>query len=421
MSQKPRTTVRKANSRSSKRQPEVAVHDISIEKQAVETPEGPYSPSATLESLAELAAQHPDLLPLVEVVQDLATSAVLAPLSVSTYGARWRQFVRWCRANQLQSCPAEPGTVLLYMAHRAQTKGMATINLDLAAVRNQHLTAGYPNPTDNQFVQRMRQGLGRRLAEQGVVTRKAHPLSLKEVRAMVDCLPQLKIRPAPLTDVARTRLKAILLVSWFTGRRMDEIIRAELSWLDVRDGELHLTSNKQKRMPKGFDTSLKQLSDSAICPASALAQWLDVSNPYRHGVTRLFAKPEINEADDIILVDHVGDGYLRRLAVGMPEGDERFSTQAEFAAFCMGAALSQEYTSILRLIRRWMQFAGVEPESANRQLGGHSMRRGLITELRKARVDIRDVADLVGLKSLELVEEYSDAAPGSSPLDVLDL
>ncbi len=70
---------------------------------------------------------------------------------------------------------------------------------------------------------------------------------------------------------------------------------------------------------------------------------------------------------------------------------------------------------------KWMKLAGVTPQAPDRALRGHSMRRGIITELRAAGVDPRAVADHVGLATLDLVERYSDAPRTFNVLKVLDL
>jgi site-specific recombinase XerD len=83
----------------------------------------------------------------------------------------------------------------------------------------------------------------------------------------------------------------------------------------------------------------------------------------------------------------------------------------------VGAA-TQELRS--KLVK-WMEFAGIEPGSADRGLSSHSMRRGLVTELRSAGADSRAIADHVGLATIGLVEGYSDSVSTASVLDVLDL
>ncbi len=374
------------------------------------------------DELAAFGAAKPELLALIETARGLVSVGELADNSISAYASGWRGFVTWCDSVELQSLPASTGTVVLYTAKRAdEGRSVATIGSDLAAIRSYHLRAGFTNPADHEVVAAARQGIARLRADEGSVTIKAHPLTLDQVIAMAECLDGLRLRPSDLAEFLRIRLKAVLTVAWFTGRRLDEIARAEMDWLKDRDGALVLESNRQKNKLVAFTTQIDQIADTRICPFRALRAWLDASAPYRGGVSRIFATPTHFGSGEIVLIDRIAEASREKMAQGWNSGDPRFPTRAEFEAKCRAAGLAVATRQLRAGLVRWMQLAGVAPQAPDRALRGHSTRRGLITELRAAGVDARAVADHVGLATLDLVEEYSDAAMETNVLGALNL
>lgn len=421
MIQPPRTTTRTRSTSKppTRTSPAVLRSDVAELPASVATP---HESNFVWDELAALGSTNPYLSSLVETARGLATTGELMDNSIRSYAVLWRAFVKWCEGAQLISLPATTGTVLLYVAWRAsQGRSVATVNSDMSAIRSYHLRAGFTNPADHDLVARARQGVKRLRAAEGTTTTKAHPLTLDEVLAMVDCLDRLSFRRPPLVELLRIRLKAVLTVAWFTGRRLDEMARAELVWLKQRDGVLYLESNRQKMKRDGFSTPIEKIADQRICPWTALQAWLDASAPLRGDVQRIFATPTIDDSGKIVLVDKINVVSSLKMAEGWPDDDPRYPTKDDFEARCRAIGLASAVKDLRYSLIKWMKFAGVEPESADRALGGHSMRRGLITQLRSAGVEARVVADHVGLVNINLVEEYSDATSATRVLDVLGL
>ncbi len=421
MTQSPRTKTRSAkSSKSPARRAEVTVRAETVEHLELMAPAE--KSTALWDELDACGAANPELLELIETARGMVSTGELADNSIRTYASLWRGFVTWCAGFGLTSLPASTGTVLLYVAARAsEGRSSGTIRSDLSAIRSYHLRAGYTNPGDHEAVALARQGVSRVRAAEGRMMVKAHPLSLDEMIGMVNCLGALRIRPLSLSELKRIRLKAALLNSWFSGRRLDEMARAEMPWLKGRDGVLYLESDHQKRKHSGFATPVERIADERICPYCALQAWLEASAPYRGGVQRLFAMPEISESGEIVLVDRITEVTAKKLATGWPAGDPRYPTRAEFEAKCRAIGLAVATRELRDGLVLWMRLAGVTPQAPDRALRGHSTRRGLITELRAAGVDPRAVADHVGLATIDLVERYSDASSSTNVLDALDL
>ena len=95
------------------------------------------------------------------------------------YAAQWRKFEAWADANAVASLPAQPAHVAAYLADRiADGRGVSTLRLSLAAIRDAHLAAGVADPTSVQLVRDAMAGASRLLADQqaqqaGALTRDA--------------------------------------------------------------------------------------------------------------------------------------------------------------------------------------------------------------------------------------------------------
>lgn len=253
MDNQPRTRIQKS-SRPRKAARPVEV-EVRVDEVGVDAPVTAETPSLALwGELDLLAMNRPDLVDLVARVKSMSVTTSLADHSINAYGSKWGLFTEWCSSMGLSSLPASTATVVLYLAHRStQNLKTGTLNSDLCAIRSYHLQAGYTNPVDHEVTSRLLQANTRLRASDGESVRKAHPLSLHDLRSMVACLEDVEFRVKPVvSDLFRMRLKAILLVAWFTGRRVDEMARAEMSWLKERDKTLVMDSNRQKRMASGF-------------------------------------------------------------------------------------------------------------------------------------------------------------------------
>lgn len=421
MTTSPRTVTRSARpARDRRRDVDVVVRPASHDDASAL--DAPAQLSVIWDELAALTSNNPALAALAERARNLATTGVLADNTLRTYANQWHSFENWCEKVGLASLPASPATVLLYVAHRVNQKcAPATINASIAAIRSYHLRAGYTNPTDHAAVSGAKASVARGAAAAGSVVVKAHPISLDELRSMVGCLADLKFRPSTVAELLRIRLKAVGLVMWFTGRRLDEMARAEITWLTVRGDVQYLQSDHQKMKRDGFATPIEQIADPTICPWTALDNWLRASAPFRGDVQQLFALPVLDESGEIHLVDTISAALERRRATSRFNDDSSELTrdvlEAKYRSVALEAAIS-----VLRFnMVRWMKLAGVEPRSSDRALSGHGMRRGLVTELRANGADPRAVADHVGLATVDLVERYSDAAQATNALDVLGL
>ena len=99
------------------------------------------------------------------------------------YASAWRSFQTWAQARGSLSLPAAPPLAAAYLAHLAEERhlSVATIRLHRAALAAMHKAGGHEDPTDNEGVKRVLQGISK---AHGRSQRPAKPLSAEALAAV---------------------------------------------------------------------------------------------------------------------------------------------------------------------------------------------------------------------------------------------
>ncbi len=412
----------KAGSRRRRSTPNQAAAIAAVHAPAVPSPEYVEHVDDAIDRMRALATGDHELEELIHTVDALATTDVYADHTSTTYGTYWRRFTRFAEPKGLPIMPSEPAVVLLFLAMlRKEGCKISTLTVARSAIASRHTAAGWESPTSHPSVQHYFDALKRRQA--GIEREiKAHPLSVDDLLTMLDILPRVRFRPLNTAELIRAELKSVLLTTWHLGRRLDEVVRAELDWLErASSGGVSFTSDRQKNIREGFGNLMYRTTDPRLCPVRALDDWLAMAEPYRTDAMTLVYPQVKNNRGHIVMQDPATEVAQRHLRNGRSVGDNRFRSDADYAAYARARGVDAAVTAMRARLLRWMKLASIAPVRADRRLSAHGSRRGLVTELRKAGVDIRDVADHVGFTKLEMVEHYSDFKPRSNALRALDL
>ena len=99
------------------------------------------------------------------------------------YNSAWRSFESWAQARGAMALPASPQLIAAYLAHLAEERRMsvATVRLHKAALAAIHKAAGHPDPTDNEGVRRIMQGIARAHRK---LQKQARPLTAEALAAV---------------------------------------------------------------------------------------------------------------------------------------------------------------------------------------------------------------------------------------------
>ena len=105
------------------------------------------APGAGLAHVGGAPAPRP-LLDGLDAEAEGYARAAKSDNTVRAYEGAWKRFVAWCAEQGLAPVPASPESVANYLATRARTLKSATVQIDLAAIRQAHLLAGHRSPGD---------------------------------------------------------------------------------------------------------------------------------------------------------------------------------------------------------------------------------------------------------------------------------
>ena len=101
----------------------------------------------------------------------------------AAYGSAWRSFQAWAQARAALALPASPALVAAYLSHLVEERrlSVATVRLHRAALAAMHRASGHPDPTNNEGVRRVLQGISR---AHGRPQRQARPLTAEALAAV---------------------------------------------------------------------------------------------------------------------------------------------------------------------------------------------------------------------------------------------
>src|SRR5664279_1716511 len=99
---------------------------------------------------------------MTDTTESLDGARLLSPSTRRTYTADWALFTDWCAATGTVALPADPHTVLAFLADCPGAP--ASLRRRVAAIDHHHAGAGYPRPGQSVVV---RAALGRRTGAPG--------------------------------------------------------------------------------------------------------------------------------------------------------------------------------------------------------------------------------------------------------------
>lgn len=273
--------------------------------------------------------------------------------TVRAYGSDWRHFTAWCSAHGMQSMPASPETVALYISDLANDGGKAsTIGRRMAAISKAHQAAGLESPCAMKYsvVKEVWDGIRRTI---GTAQSGKSALLTNDLRTLIAAIPD--------SPIGR-RDAAMLLLGFAGGFR-----RSELVALNVADAEfckegLRVTLRRSKTDQEGAGRviGIPYGSNPQLCPVRNLRDWLDEAK--------------------------ITDGALFRAV------DRHGNVAAD--------ALTDQV--VAKVLKRHCETAGLNAA----KFAGHSLRAGLATQAAINGASERSIMKQTGHKSAAMVRRY---------------
>ena len=307
-------------------------------------------PSYVAELASKPRAMSPTLERYLQSAVESANDYAEEALSASTrraYSRAFRVFEAWTRANGLESLPATPATISVYLAHMADSGlSVSTIVQTWAAIRKAHAERGHA--LAEYVIQRTLSGIRRRL---GVAPAKKSPI--------VDLVALLGSCPA--TDLRGIRDRALVLLGWFGAFRRSELVALTVADVKrVRLGlEVTVRRSKTDQEGKGLVKGIPFAINPDLCPVSALDAWLAAS-----GIAGGVVFREINKY-----------GQATSPLCGQ---------------------------AVARIVKQLAAASGLDPD----KFSGHSLRSGFVTTAASKGKSIDAIMRQTGHKSVEVLMGY---------------
>ncbi|MCJ2070515.1 tyrosine-type recombinase/integrase [Methylobacterium sp. J-030] len=185
-----------------------------------------------------------------------------------------RAFAAWCEIRREAALPASPAAVLAYLIDHAATLKVATLQRRLAAIREQHATAGLHLDTDSAAFRDAWRGIKR---THGQPAAKKRPLMTVDLRRAVATLPD---------TLAGRRDRALILVGFAAALRRSELAGLEVSrrdghaWVEERPDGLvvHLARSKTDQSGEGVEIGVPYGSNMDTCPVRSYRAWIHAAH-----------------------------------------------------------------------------------------------------------------------------------------------
>ena len=181
----------------------------------------------------------------------------LSPRTLATYARDWALFTDWCAVTGNWELPADPGTVLAFLADCPAARN--TQRVRVAAIDHHHTAAGYPRPGENPAV---RAALGRPVTEQG-----AAPVMSEAVEAALRGLPS----HGWTRGMFGRRDRCLLVLSQLARVPYKHLATLHAGDITLADGVATISANA------GTWTVLPG-EDPVVCGSCAVVRWLQVLN-----------------------------------------------------------------------------------------------------------------------------------------------
>lgn len=298
--------------------------------------------------------------------KDYARKAT-ASSTTRAYRADWADFTSWCSEQQRMALPATAETVALYLADRATTCKVATLQRRISAISRAHQAAGYQGiSTREEPLHSVWRGIRR---EHGTAQQGKAPTMTEDIKAMVSTLPD---------NLLGSRDRALLLLGFTTAFRRSELVSLDTEDLSfARDGLIvNLRRSKTDQEGAGRKVGIPFSPRPDLCPVRSLQTWLEAS-----GITRGALFRSVNRHGKLQprrLTDQVVAMVVKRAALAAGRDACQFAGHSLRAGHATSAAaagaperviMAQTGHKSLNMVRRYIRDGNLFRENSAAYLG----------------------------------------------------
>ncbi|WP_299792088.1 tyrosine-type recombinase/integrase [uncultured Shewanella sp.] len=281
------------------------------------------------------------------------------------YLSSYAIFDRYCHEHGLSPLPADPRTLISFIGHQKESiqqktgaqLSRQTLTTRLAAIRYQHIQAGYHSPTEHPLVIRVMRGLSRNKYRK-VSDYDQQPIMYDELEMLLNVIEQ---HPQPLI---RARDKAIIQLGFQGGFRRSELADIQVNHLTFLRNKLKVRLPYSKSNQQG-QREWKDLPQSEPFAAyDAVKNWIEISKVQQGHLFR-----SISRDGSQLRPYSVSETTNRKINLSSDD-ESSTGTLKRNSGFLRG-------DDIYQMIKRYCQRSGLSPEF----YGAHSLRSGCVTQL----------------------------------------
>jgi integrase len=210
----------------------------------------------------------------------------------TAYQRQARDFIAWCEQHGRDTLPATAQTLADYVSHLCDLdRAPSTIEQAIATIRVAHRQQGYKDQPDTQAALRILKTHKRDRVKAGKRKRKAPPVTIDALRAMVDATD-----PATL---AGRRDRVLLILGFAMMARRSELAALRIDDVTFTDDGLTILirSSKTDQEAEGAEVNIPHGVHPDTCPVRVLRTWLDTLG--EHGTTNGPLLRHINRWDQL--------------------------------------------------------------------------------------------------------------------------
>lgn len=291
------------------------------------------------------------MVPQDHELSDAAIEALAAGVPDSTrraYKSDLKLFAEWCIATDHRGLPATANTLTEYATYLAYTKHSSPATIERArwAIRRAHRVAGHPVP-DSDGLAEVVKGYKTHLAKTKNPKAKPQKATAADKKALAAMASHLD-----LSTPAGARDAALILLGFAIAGRRSEIAALDIGDITI-ENEGIVVSVYRIKTRKLHDVAIPYAQDTQLCPVLAALRWISVLERFGRTSGPLFVR--ISQHGQLMTTltrngQPIGDptGRMKPQAIGQVVGRK-----------ARAAALPGKHT-------------------------GHSLRRGMATEARRA-------------------------------------
>ena len=274
--------------------------------------------------------------------------------TLRAYRSDFKDFSVFCAKHGLNSLPAEPKIISLYLTHLSKNSKISTLKRRLVSISMVHKLKGHYLDTKHPIIMENLMGIRR---SKGSIQIGKKPILINHLTSLINVINEQNI-----DEIKKLRDKSIILIGFGGGFRRTELISINHEDLEFVPEGLKITvkHSKTDQFGEGMIKGLPYFASENYCPVINLKKWLQISEIKSGAIFRRFSK-------------------------GLSLTDKRLTDQ-----------------SVVLIIKKYLNLAGID----SKNFAGHSLRSGFATVAAESGADERSIMAMTGHKTTQMVRRY---------------